>query len=300
MTNPIYTNDMRVFNAQGFLSNVSRVSPSPEYLYAFIAKNTPWSYDSNGAAVETPIDPTGLFSDELTTRSEMQAIKRINASSIAHVVPRHDWTTGTVYTKYTTSNASLPSSSFYVVTDDNYVYKCIDNNSGAQSTVKPTGTSTSNITLADGYVWKFMYDVPSSMVATFMTSSWLPVPVGGQKSTLQTAVETAASYSVGGPVGGHGSNAYEELYAYRLMVVIRFEGTESGVFPVSDTYRKVGLFKNPELVGGGSATGSVYVATSDSATEIDVNTGNVIYVEHIAPVTRNASQNEDYKLIVEF
>lgn len=295
MTNPIYTSDMRVLNAQGFLSNISRVSPSPEALYAFIAKSTPWAVDSNGASIETPIDPTGAFSDELVTRSEFQAIKKVTAATVAHVVPRYDWESGTIYTEYSTTNPTLYSDDFYVVTDDNNVYKCLDNNGGAPSTVKPTGTSTSNITLPDGYVWKFMYDISTSIANAFMTTSWLPVPTGGQRSSLQLAVESAASYSVGGPIGGHGSDAYIELYAYRLMVVFRFEGNESGVFPVNSSYRKVGLVQNPLLTGGSAATASVYVVGS-----INVNTGQIVYVEHIAPVTRNVSQNEDYKLVIEF
>lgn len=295
MANPIYTSDMRILNATGFLSNISRTTPVADAVYAFIAKNTPWATDSNGVVNETPIDPTGRFSDELVTRSELISMKRVAANTIVHVVPRNSWTTGTVYTAYSNTATNLFNTVFYVVTDENNVYKCINNNGGAASTVKPTGTSTSNITLADGYVWKFMYDVPTSIVSTFLTTNWLPVPTGGQKSTLQLAVETAASYSPGQPIGGHGSNAYIELGAFRLMVVFRFEGNESGVFPVNTTYRKVGILLNPRLTAGTSATASLYAAA-----DINVNSGHMVYVEHIAPVTRNISQNEDYKLVIEF
>jgi len=37
------------------------------------------------------------------------------------------------------------------------IYKCMWNNSGAASTVEPTGTSTSEITTGDSYVWKYMF-----------------------------------------------------------------------------------------------------------------------------------------------
>lgn len=290
MANPIYTSNMRILNATGFLSNISRTTPVSDALYAFIAKNTAWA-----AGNETPIDPTGAFSDELVTRSEIISMKRVTSSTMSHVVPRYNWTSGVVYTQYSTSSTTLFSSNFYVVTDENYVYKCISNNSGATSTVKPTGTSTSNITLSDGYVWKFMYDVPTSMASQFLTTNWLPVPIGSQKSTLQQAVEAAAVYATGQPVGGHGSNAYIELGAYRIMTVFRFEGTESGIFPVDSTYRKVGLITNPKLTSGSLATASLYAVA-----DINVNSGSIIYVEHIAPVTRNSSQNEDYKVVIEF
>lgn len=295
MANPIYTSNMRILNATGFLSNMSRTTPSPDAVYTFIAKTTPWALDSNGIPVETPIEPTMVFADELVTRSEIISLKRLSSSTVAHVVPRYTWTNNTVYTAYSVNATDLYNTNFYVVTDENNVYKCLNNNGGAPSTVKPTGTSTSAITLADGYVWKFMYDIPTSMVSTFLTTSWLPVPVGSQKTSLQQAVENAAAYGAGQPVGGNGSNAFLELGAYRLMLVFRFEGAESGKFPVNTTYRKVGIMTNPELTSGALASASLY-----ESSEIDVNSGNMIYVEHIAPVTRNVSQNEDYKVVIEF
>ena len=33
--------------------------------------------------------------------------------------------------------------------------KCLFNNKGASSTVEPSGTSTSTLSTADGYKWKF-------------------------------------------------------------------------------------------------------------------------------------------------
>lgn len=64
---------------------------------------------------------------------------------------------------------------FYVVTDEFNVYKCLDNNLNAISTVKPTSTTVEPISLSDGYMWKFMYNVPIALRNKFVTDDFIPV-----------------------------------------------------------------------------------------------------------------------------
>ena len=70
---------------------------------------------------------------------------------------------------------SLETATYYVMTDVFSVYKCIDNNNGATSTVKPTGSSSTTFTTADGYIWKFMYTIPAALRNKFLTESVIPV-----------------------------------------------------------------------------------------------------------------------------
>jgi len=69
----------------------------------------------------------------------------------------------------------IEDANFYVVTDEYNVYKCLDNNNGAYSTNKPTGTQLEPITTADGYVWKFMYNIPINLRNKFYTDEYIPV-----------------------------------------------------------------------------------------------------------------------------
>lgn len=69
----------------------------------------------------------------------------------------------------------LEECNFYVLTEDYNVYKCLDNNNNALSTSKPLGTSTSPISTADGYVWKFMYTVPINLRSKFLSEEQMPV-----------------------------------------------------------------------------------------------------------------------------
>jgi hypothetical protein len=69
----------------------------------------------------------------------------------------------------------LEDSLFYVMTEDFNVYKCLDNNNNSASTVKPLGTSVNPIETADGYRWKYMYNVPINLRNKFLSDSQIPV-----------------------------------------------------------------------------------------------------------------------------
>lgn len=71
--------------------------------------------------------------------------------------------------------AKLENSNFYVMTDDFNVYKCLDNNGNSRSTVKPLGTDINPIVTSDGYIWKYMYNVPINLRNKFLTESQMPV-----------------------------------------------------------------------------------------------------------------------------
>ena len=76
----------------------------------------------------------------------------------------------------TDEETQYTAGTFYTVTDEFNVYKCLDNND-AKSTEKPTGRSTSVIETADGYKWKYMYTILASEVLKYMTTEWIPVKV---------------------------------------------------------------------------------------------------------------------------
>jgi hypothetical protein len=69
----------------------------------------------------------------------------------------------------------LEDSLFYVMTEDFNVYKCLDNNNNSASTVKPLGTSVNPIETADGYRWKYMYNVPINLRNKFLSDAQIPV-----------------------------------------------------------------------------------------------------------------------------
>lgn len=105
------------------------------YFY-FLGKTETWG--------TSDLAPSGVQTDSAyendLIRSNSLYIKKISPNDVTLVTTRYDWTTGTVYKKWdhTKNLQSLP---FFVVTDDNNVYKCLDNFGESTSTVKPSGTS---------------------------------------------------------------------------------------------------------------------------------------------------------------
>jgi hypothetical protein len=112
----------------------------------------------------------------------MIAAKKVTSADAALMIPVGTWISGNTYDMYTSdkdmSLGVTSSARFYVYTGDQKVYKCIYNgatgSAAAVSTVQPFGESESNIKTADGYVWKFMYQIPDNL-ARFVTTGEIPI-----------------------------------------------------------------------------------------------------------------------------
>ena len=170
------------------------VSNAATYYHWFGKENTwtdflsPFISSSSG---DYPGQPSENFRYELHVRRDILTAKKVKTTDVAYVVNRINWTYNTVYDMYddayeSTSNGGanavgyygatrLEDARFYVLTSDYNVYKCIDNNSNALSTIMPTGTSASVFTTSDGYKWKFMYTIPVSLRNRFLSSTYMPV-----------------------------------------------------------------------------------------------------------------------------
>jgi hypothetical protein len=111
---------------------------------------------------------------------DIMSLKKIQSSDATHAVPRVDWANNTFFNEWddkaVVSLTAAPGSlRYFMITDDFNVYKCIDNNRGANSTVKPTGTGTSIVSTADGYRWKYMYTISAGERLKFLTVDYMPV-----------------------------------------------------------------------------------------------------------------------------
>lgn len=124
---------------------------------------------------ETPLDSPQYIA---RTKSNMITLMQISSNDVSFVLLRNNWASGTRYNKYESAHEGIPTN-FYVITDEYNVYKCLDNSvAGALSTIKPTGSDVDPIITADGYKWKFMYNVPLALRNKFMTAAYIPVSTG--------------------------------------------------------------------------------------------------------------------------
>lgn len=166
----IVTTNMRILAAKQFEGSFA--DPT-QHIYLYIGRTLPWADDN---APPTPIDCEADFS---AVHREMLGLKNITADAVSLIIPRNTWTVGTIYTQYDNKidlfDPNSGNTPFYVVTDSLNVYKCLNNNGAVASTVQPTGTTTSVVTNADGYQWKYMYTINSADVLSFVTTEWVPV-----------------------------------------------------------------------------------------------------------------------------
>ena len=190
----IITNAFRTYNADQFISSFSS-----NKMYLMIGKATPWSGADLGqytasspsdTTIPTPLDTTvGPY----IHHNDMIAAKLISAADVSHVVKRTDWTSGTVYTEYNHLQDDQIDQTFFVMTDQYNVYKCISNYGGVASTIKPTGQTASIIETADNYRWKFMYEVQQADVLKYVTTDWIPIKyLASNDGTAQWTVQQAA------------------------------------------------------------------------------------------------------------
>lgn len=182
----IRTNYMRIHLASQFLESLTEAELNNYYM--FLGKVSDWSTEP---VAEVPV--SSFDNDDHIHWNDMIGGEKIPSSSVSHTVRRKDWVTGTVYVQYDDQDTALFSKDFYVLTDESNVYKCIDNNGGGASTIKPTGQATTILNTADGYRWKFMYDISAPDATKFLIAAWMPVKfLAADNGSPQWDVQQAA------------------------------------------------------------------------------------------------------------
>jgi len=144
----------------------------------YVSVGRPIDWNSN----DTAPTPTNAIRTIRDAQYNMTAIKNVEAHSF--VIPRYSWSLGAIYQAYNDNSVGHPTNSFYVITDENNIYVCLEAGQTAlgqsvTSTVKPTGTLTTAFETADGYVWKFLYSVGALRASQFLSANFMPVTVFG-------------------------------------------------------------------------------------------------------------------------
>lgn len=173
--------------------------------FVSIGKIDEWSGTTASTNDDFPPRNTDSVQSDTDFWRGILAYKRVYATDVSLVVPRYDWEPGEVYDAYRDDTDLFDDenpSKFYVLVDEERVYKCIDNNFDAASTIAPTHTDYQIRTLSDGYRWKFLYQIPESK-RKFLTkgfsnkTGYMPVEyverlLEDDDRTLQWATQQAA------------------------------------------------------------------------------------------------------------
>lgn len=208
------------FISEQIVESVSEETAS--VLYLSIGKTVAWA---NDAAPDTPVNTM----DEVRgVWNNMYFAKRLTGNDMSLITRRINWTANTVYDAYS-SKTDMTALNYYVLTSDFNVYKCLENNRGAPSTIEPTytGISTTNRT-ADGYLWKFLYKVSRAQRLRFLTADWLPVKkLSMNDGSVQWGVQSAA---VDGSIEAIEMTASGNGFTSNISTTVTITGDGSGAY----------------------------------------------------------------------
>lgn len=238
-----------------------------DFFYVFAGK----SFDE----IETPVDTRHYLAD---IHKNMLLAKRVvpGPNDVVYMIRRKDWESGTVYVEYDDfeilaqeENGDFVVSDFYAMTDEFKIFKCLQigrTSLGASlpSTVKPTSTNPEPLQLSDGYIWKFMYEVPTLDRIKFLTVEYIPV----------RNVSDGVNFDVNGVVESvrieNPGTGYETPY-----LVIQGDG----VFPASITFNgATAVTENAvNFIGHSFVTGDAVRYNAGEGTPIVGLTNNSVY-----------------------
>ena len=285
----IITNKFRINNAEQFSESFSEASPEVYYLgigrpQAFATQTRGDLRTENQGTDSAAITPADSIIEEFNTFDDLLAVKKLSSSDVSFVIPRRNWVTSTVYDYYRhdygnritgttsiqTANSgatTLFDATFYALTTARNVYKCLDNNNNAASTTEPTGTSTSVLTTADGYKWKYMYTLSATQQANFLSTDFMAVETNSTVSSA--AIDGAINIVKIKSAGTGGTNGTYTGIAVRgdgssgtVSVVVSGGSVTSVTITNAGTGYTIAYIRNADIVTAG--------ATGLTGAEIDV------------------------------
>ena len=278
----IITDRFRIHNSEQFSEAFSEASGNTFYLgigrpQAFATSTRGDARTNNEGTDTSPVTPADNVNSQHFPFDDMLAAKKITSTDVTFAVPRRNWATGTTYDIYrhdygdyatgTTTAITANGGASTVLTTDRNVYKCLDNDSNTASTVEPTGTSTSILSTADGYKWKYMYTLSASQQSNFLSTDFMAVATNSTVSSAAVdgainvcKIKTAGS---GGTDGTHTGIAIRGDGSSGTVSVTVTSGAVTAVTVTNaGTGYTFGTISNAQIVAAG--------ATSLTGAEIDV------------------------------
>lgn len=263
-----YTSKKTAFNnAEQFRE--SFYEPAPATVgYVFIGRSNAWPNESSPESIDDTVGDEKLIWDSIF------AGKKVTGNDVQLVTPRINWTANTKYREFDdttnqtvllSANTSLNLKPMYVITTDRNVYKCLSNNASANSTVEPTGDYTSSngiIQTADGYLWKYMYNVRRT--DKFLTADWIPAPTSIDQLDYSSDADNLVDGTLSKIVVTNSGSGYVDS----VVVVQPFANGNSTLF-LSNTNN---IAANMSVSGTGILNGTYITSVDSGQNKITIST----------------------------
>lgn len=207
--------------------------------YYYLGKIDKWVGDTDIVPIN---DVTMSYSEDLTNRDDILYIKKVGKNDVSLAAKRYDYKLNTVIPQWD-HRVNMKEHGYYVLTLDDRVYACLDNAENSVSTVTPSGESFTPFRTADGYLWKFLYSIPSFKRKNFASISYIPV----QRALSDSFYNYGSVDTVVVADGGSGYT-----FTPSTSIIVSGSTTGSGATVSSVTVSALGEITNISLSSGGS------------------------------------------------
>jgi hypothetical protein len=247
-----------------------------DFFYVFLGRPEAWEDE------QTPPTLVETRTAMADVRRNIMAVKRITPLDAVLLIPRIDWTAGTVYDRYD-DREPMAGKPYYILTDTYRVYKCLGNANASFSTVNPASedpllspepltTVVEKFSTSDGYWWQFMFEVPVSDQVKFLTSQYIPVRFYSTSTSFDyngivdsiTVTSSGNGYTVPPTVAILGDG-----YGATAEATINLSGEVTGVTVTNGGEGYTYAMVNFVSTGGSGATGMVNLIGSETVVAVN-------------------------------
>lgn len=242
---------------------------------------------------------TSSLADDIAPRRNMIAGKLIQPDDLSLMIRNIPYESNKVFDMWDDQDEEIASKDFYCIVDDNsyyHVFKCLDNNMGANSTIEPdfghiVGANTILYQTADGYRWKYMYSVDETTADKFKSLTYFPLV---SNSTVETQATAGSIDIIKIEVAGKKYDNYVEGTFSLGDISINgnnhlFLIANSGASSVNGFYQNCLLY-----ISTGSGAGEYRVVTD----YISNGNGNFVVLDEVLTDVANDSRYQIYPRVV--
>lgn len=303
----ILTNNLSVINAENFVDSFINGNST---IYMAVGKGHDDRSNLTSTEQDTikawdneqlPATPIDTINEQESFRNNIIGIKRIFSHDIMIMVPRVEWKVGKTFKPVNKAAvAGIRATDYFCINSNNEVWECVEKTNDATITEAGCMPLLSNVAkediesgnvkdvtlkTADGYTWKFLYNVTATMVNNGMLlENWMPVPFNKHgKYPGGTLTETQ---DISGDL-----NANRELGAYRVLVTCTLSD-EGDKIPYNSIYRQIGLIVDPLSIADEDGNQTAISGENYAFGEFAHSSGELIYLENRRPTHRAENQSE--------
>ena len=238
----LITPNLRTHIAKQFHESITETANT--IYYAFAAKSSPFDDDLN-----PPVNGNSTQEYFYDIYDELIFGKRITPQDVRFMIRKIMWESGKVFTPANMNLVDLQDYDFYTITEENdnqseaieySVFKCLNNNGGQPSTVKPRASEVTPeddyYRTSDGYEWKYMFTIPANVWNKFNTNKYAPI-VENANVAANAVFGTVETYIV--EDAGRDYNSYAKGFVRRGSVagnnqIISLAGGKNVTLTVDD------------------------------------------------------------------